>query len=115
MSGPHLRWLAAFAAIAVLVAAQVVSMARTDAPTGSGAPTVAAGADAAALAAVDAKYPNRDDFVIMPPIPWDPYQNDFWSNEILFEIQAALDAGDTTRAEFLARRDGLRLSNGTIN
>ena len=45
MSGHHLRWLAAFAAIAVLVAAQVVSVARTDAPTGSGAPTVAAGAD----------------------------------------------------------------------
>jgi ABC-type microcin C transport system permease subunit YejE len=55
----------------------------------------AAGADAAALAAIDARYPGRDNWVLMPPIPWDPYQNDFWSNEILFEIQGALNAGDT--------------------
>lgn len=67
----------------------------------------AAGSDATALAAVDAKYPNRANRVFMPLIPWDPYQNDFWSNEILFEIQAALDAGDMPRAEFLARRDRL--------
>ncbi len=67
----------------------------------------AAGVDPAALAAVDAKYPNRDNRVFMPLIPWNPYQNDFWSNEILFEIQAALDAGDTARAEFVARRDRL--------
>lgn len=67
----------------------------------------AAGADAAALAAIDARYPGRDHWVLMPPIPWDPYQNDFWSNEILFDIQAALNAGDTARAEFIARRDGL--------
>ena len=51
------------------------------------AAAVAAGADAAALAAIDAKYPNRDHCVVMPPIPWDPYQNDFWANEILQEIQ----------------------------
>ena len=67
----------------------------------------AAGADAAALAAIDARYPNRRHRVLMPPIPWDPYQNDFWSNEIVVEIQAALDAGDRWRAEFLARRDRL--------
>jgi ABC-type microcin C transport system permease subunit YejE len=67
----------------------------------------AAGADAAALAAIDARYPGRDNWVLMPPIPWDPYQNDFWSNEILFEIQGALNAGDTARAEFIARRDRL--------
>lgn len=67
----------------------------------------AAGTDPAALAAVDARYPNRGHHVVMPPIPWNPYQNDFWSNEILFEIQAALDAGNTAGAEFLARRDGL--------
>lgn len=67
----------------------------------------AAGADAAALAAIDERYPNRDHWVLMPPIPWDPYQNDFWSNEVLFEIQRALDAGDATRAEFIARRDRL--------
>jgi ABC-type microcin C transport system permease subunit YejE len=67
----------------------------------------AAGADAAALAAVDARHPHRDDWVLMPPIPWDPYQNDFWSNEVLFEIQRALDAGEPARAEFIARRDRL--------
>lgn len=67
----------------------------------------AAGADAASLAAIDARYPNRANWVLMPPIPWDPYQNDFWSNEILFEIQRALDAGDNARAEFIARRDRL--------
>jgi microcin C transport system permease protein len=68
---------------------------------------VASGADAAALAAIDAKYRNRDHWVLMPPIPWNPYQNDFWSNEVLFEIQRALDAGETARAEFIARRDRL--------
>lgn len=67
----------------------------------------ARGADAAALAALDARYPNRANWVLMPPIPWDPYQNDFWSNEILFEIQRALNAGDNARAEFIARRDRL--------
>jgi len=64
----------------------------------------AGGADAATLAA---KYPHRDDFVVMPPIPWNPYQNDFWSSEILNEIQVALDAGQREAAERLARRDGL--------
>jgi ABC-type microcin C transport system permease subunit YejE len=67
----------------------------------------ARGGDAAALAALDARYPNRANWVLMPPIPWDPYQNDFWSNEILFEIQHALNAGDNARAEFIARRDRL--------
>lgn len=67
----------------------------------------AAGADIAALAAIDAKYPNRGNYVIMPPIPWNPYENDFWYNEILHEIQAAMDEGDTERAERLARRDRL--------
>ena len=60
-----------------------------------------------ALAALDGRYPNRGDFVIMPPIPWDPYQNDFWYNEILNEIQALLDAGDDRGAAVLARRDRL--------
>ena len=62
------------------------------------AAAVAAGADAAALAAIDAKYPNRDHRVVMPTIPWDPYQNDFWANEILQEIQGALAAGQTGTA-----------------
>ena len=66
-----------------------------------------AGGDAAALAALDAKYPNRGNYVVMPLIPWNPYQNDFWGNEILHEIQAALDAGQRERAEKLARRDQL--------
>ena len=51
----------------------------------------AAGNDAAGLAAVDAKYPNRGNHVVMPLIPWNPYQNDFSCNEILPEIQRALD------------------------
>jgi ABC-type microcin C transport system permease subunit YejE len=67
----------------------------------------AVGDDAAALAAVQAKYPNRGNYVVMPLIPWNPYQNDFWSNEILNEIQLALDRGDRARAERLARRDRL--------
>jgi ABC-type microcin C transport system permease subunit YejE len=67
----------------------------------------AAGTDAAALAALDAKYPNRGNYVVMPLIPWSPYQNDFWGNEILHEIQASLDAGQRERAERLARRDRL--------
>lgn len=50
---------------------------------------------------------NRDSFVIMPPIPWNPYENDFWYNEILNEIQALLDAGNAAAAARLARRDGL--------
>ena len=49
-----------------------------------------AAGDAQKLAALDAKYPNRGNTVIMPPIPWDPYQSDFWYNEILNDIQAQL-------------------------
>ena len=30
----------------------------------------------------------------MPLIPWNPYENDFWYNEILTEIQDSLDRGD---------------------
>jgi ABC-type microcin C transport system permease subunit YejE len=63
--------------------------------------------DAEALAALDRKYPNRRNYVVMPIIPWNPYQNDFWANEILREIQDALDAGDVLVAERLARRDRL--------
>jgi ABC-type microcin C transport system permease subunit YejE len=67
----------------------------------------AAGGDAAAIAAAEARYPNRSNWVLMPPIPWDPYQSDFWSNEILYEIQAALDRGNPARAAWLAHRDRL--------
>ena len=63
--------------------------------------------DPEALAELDRKFPNRRNYVIMPPIPWNPYENDFWYNEILNEIQAALDDGSHERAERLARRDGL--------
>jgi ABC-type microcin C transport system permease subunit YejE len=66
-----------------------------------------AGDDAQKLAALDATYPNRGNYVIMPPIPWDPYQSDFWYNEILNEIQALLMAGDRAGAERIARRDRL--------
>ena len=68
----------------------------------------AAGNDAAKVAAVDAKYPNRSNRVVMPLIPWNPYQNDFSSNEILPEIQRAISTGQTERAERLARREGLK-------
>lgn len=66
-----------------------------------------AGDDAQKLAALEAKFPNRGNFVVMPPIPWNPYQNDFSANEILPEIQRVLGAGNIERAERLARRDGL--------
>ena len=74
-----------------------------------------AGGDAQKLAALDAKYPNRANYVIMPPIPWDPYQSDFWYNEILNEIQALLTAGDREGAERLARRDRLNELADLIN
>ena len=67
----------------------------------------ALGGDEAALSALAQKYPNRRNYVLMPPIPWDPYQSDFWYNEILNEIQAEIEAGETERAERLARRDRL--------
>ena len=57
---------------------------------------------------------NRDSFVIMPPIPWNPYESDFWYNEILNEIQALLDAGNAAAAARLARRDGLEELAGAI-
>ena len=53
----------------------------------------------AKLAALDAQYPNRrDSYVVMPLIPWNPYQNDFWYNEILNDIQARLDTAATAPA-----------------
>ena len=67
-----------------------------------------------ALAALDTKYPNRGNYVVMPPIPWDPYQSDFWYNEILNEIQAQLTAGNRETAESLARRDRLDELAGLI-
>lgn len=63
--------------------------------------------DAPARNALERQFPNRGSFVVMPLIPWNPYQNDFWSNEILNEIQAELSAGRLDRAERIARRDGL--------
>jgi microcin C transport system permease protein len=67
----------------------------------------AVGNDPARRAEVDARYPNRGNFVVMPPIPWNPYQSDFSSNEILPEIQRAMNASQGARAERLARREGL--------
>ncbi len=62
------------------------------------------GSDAAAL---DAKYPNRGNYVVMPVIPWDPYQSDFWYNEILNDVGVLLKADDRIGAANLARRDHL--------
>ncbi len=67
----------------------------------------AAAGDPKRLAALAAKVPHRDDWVLMPPIPWNPYQSDFWSSEILHDIQADLDAGRPADAERIALRDGL--------
>ncbi len=63
--------------------------------------------DPAVLAELDQRYPNRGNFVVMPPVPWDPYQNDFWYNEILNEVQDLVDTGDIEGAAHLARRDRL--------
>jgi ABC-type microcin C transport system permease subunit YejE len=65
------------------------------------------GNDPQKVAALDAKYPNRSNYVIMPMIPWDPYVSDFWYNEVLNDIQVPLSTGNTALAERLARRDGL--------
>ena len=65
------------------------------------------GDNAAALAALEAKYPNRGNYVVMPAIPWDAYESDFWYNETLNQIQQALDEGDRAHAERLALHDGL--------
>ena len=75
----------------------------------------AAGNDAQKLAALDARYPDRGDHVIMPAIPWDPYQSDFWYNEILNDIQAQLDAGDRAEAERLALDGHLDELSGLIH
>ncbi len=71
------------------------------------------------LAALNAKYPDRGNYVVMPLIPWDPYQSDFWYNEILPDIQARLNAGDRIGAEKLAREGRLTeladdIYNGSI-
>jgi ABC-type microcin C transport system permease subunit YejE len=80
----------------------------------------AAGSDPQKLAGLDTKYPDRGNYVLMPMIPWDPYQSDFWYNEILNDIQALLVAGDRAGAERLARRDRLdeladAIFNGSID
>ena len=78
------------------------------------------GGDPGAAAGLAARYPNHRNFVVMPPIPWDPYQSDFWYNEILNDLQALLDAGDREGAARLARRDRLvelgdAIETGTID
>jgi microcin C transport system permease protein len=67
----------------------------------------------AVRAELDARYPDRKNFVVMPPIPWNPYENDFWYNEVLPEIQQAL-ANDPATAARLARREGLDELAGAI-
>ena len=76
--------------------------------------------DPPARAALDIQFPNRRNFVIMPPVPWDPYTSDFWYSEILNDIQLALDAGDRDAAAGIARRDRLNeladaIDSGDIN
>jgi ABC-type microcin C transport system permease subunit YejE len=78
-----------------------------------------AGNNSQALAALNARYPDRGNYVVMPVIPWDPYQSDFWYNEILPDIQARLNAGDRMAAEVLAREGRLNeladdIDNGSI-
>jgi ABC-type microcin C transport system permease subunit YejE len=65
------------------------------------------GDDPAALAALAQRYPNRRNFVIMPPIPWDPFETDFWYSEVLKTVEVALESGDRAGAELIARRDRL--------
>lgn len=65
------------------------------------------GNDPRALARLDAEYPDRNSYVIMPLIPWNPYQNDFWNDEVLRDIQALLNKHDRAGAERLARQDHL--------
>jgi ABC-type microcin C transport system permease subunit YejE len=65
------------------------------------------GGDPGALAVLESLYPNRRNHVFLPPIPWNPYENDFWYNEILNDVQERLDAGDVEGAARLARRDRL--------
>jgi len=65
------------------------------------------GDEPAVRAELEARFPNRRNRVIMPPIPWDPYESDFWYNEILLEIEVALEQGDRELAERRARVDGL--------
>ncbi len=67
-----------------------------------------------ALAALDGRYPNRGDFVIMPPIPWDPYQNDFWYNEILNEIQAVLAVAQAADAKASSVQTTVSLANSYV-
>lgn len=78
-----------------------------------------AGNNPQALAALKSKYPDTGNYVVMPMIPWDPYQSDFWYNEILPDIQARLNADDRPGAEKLAREGGLTeladdIYNGSI-
>jgi microcin C transport system permease protein len=74
-----------------------------------------AGNDAQKLAGLAMKYPDRGSYVIMPMIPWDAYQSDFWYNEILNDIQPLLNAGNREGAERLARRDRLDELADAIN
>jgi ABC-type microcin C transport system permease subunit YejE len=74
------------------------------------------GDSASARETLARRYPNHASWVLMPPIPWNPYQNDFWSNEILNDLQDLIGQGQWAQAESLARRDGLiELANSLQN
>ena len=63
--------------------------------------------DPQTLADVEAKFPDRGNYVLMPIIPWDPYQSDFWSVEILNDIQTLISSRNYASAESLARHNRL--------
>jgi ABC-type microcin C transport system permease subunit YejE len=65
------------------------------------------GDEPAALALLESRYPNRRNYVVMPLIPWNPFESDFWYSEILNELQYALNDGRAGEAEMMARRDRL--------
>ncbi|MHB1206051.1 MAG: ABC transporter permease subunit [Rhodospirillaceae bacterium] len=75
----------------------------------------AAGNDSEKLSTLAAKYPNRNSYVIMPAIPWDPYQSDFSYSEALNDIQAQLKAGAPEDAERNALRNRLDELAGAIH
>jgi microcin C transport system permease protein len=52
-----------------------------------------------ALAELDAKYPNRDNWLIMPIIPYDPYRSDFWYTDNTGELPP--NAPDWEREHYL--------------
>ncbi len=51
------------------------------------------------IAEIEARHPNRENYLILPPIPWDPYRSDFWYTEN--EGQPPPNAPDFSREHYL--------------